>query len=402
MSRSRRQFNPDTGQVFHEQQVPAALLKRKIAHEKWHRHQTPPLSFLEPPTRRRGRSKSLKAMSLRICRENIGYMEEETFQNVPTHLLWELWDHLGPDQEFLSFQTWKAFSKFLSKDREPGKPMPLRLWTYSQSIIEPRVPLATYISPISSPKLEFIAHLTITGAVSFAASELFVLPGLKNLGVLEIIQPCDSQDAATFPRITDSIVREWSTQELDRDAAFPCLRVLRIWGEDFTTYRSLAYVTKFPVLGVYDVAGGRKEDWRIADIQHEAWNPEFGSYEQVGFGLFFQICGGSLDQNGQEVAATPAIQDMVPTGETGALPSRPFASITLGHHDPAPRPSSRRSKNNTHWTFRRSQPRFQEQRQPTQVVPAVSRKRKSEDAKPHPPKSRKLQGVDALLSQFTR
>jgi len=51
---------------------------------------------------------------------------------------------------------------------------------------------------------------------------------------------------------------------------FPLLRVLRIWGEDFTTHRSLQYLSAFPSLAVYDVAGHR-DDWPKAANVPQGW-----------------------------------------------------------------------------------------------------------------------------------
>lgn len=191
-----------------------------------------------------------------------------------------------------------------------------------------------YINPITSTAFEFITHLTIAGGASFSASELFTLSRLKNLGVLEIIQPQDSQEAAVFPRVTDSIVREWSSQVAG--GAFPCLRVLRIWGEDFTTHRSLEYVNRFPALSIYDVAG-RKDDWPYIDAQHPGWISkielcdheekwadqrlrktlaQLGGPDSRSDEIFVQDCKSALEKPGQQVAFVPA--DQVPK-TVGAL-----------------------------------------------------------------------------------
>jgi hypothetical protein len=110
-----------------------------------------------------------------------------------------------------------------------------------------------------SPNIDFITHLVISGGNDFTTSEMLFLTDIKNLGVLEIIQPADEL-GATFPQITDRLVRGWS----EKPNPFPLLRVLRIWGDQTTTQGSLRWVSKFPSLTLYDVKGAR-EDWASPD-----------------------------------------------------------------------------------------------------------------------------------------
>lgn len=115
------------------------------------------------------------------------------------------------------------------------------------------------MNPIISPSFDFIVHLTLVGyQPSIDTPQLLSLTKLKNLGVLEIIQPPPSSTGADldFPKISDAIIRQWS-EEPD---PFPVLRVLKIWGDYFTTPNSLQYLSKFPALAVYDVAG-KERDW---------------------------------------------------------------------------------------------------------------------------------------------
>lgn len=120
---------------------------------------------------------------------------------------------------------------------------------------------------MTSASFDFIAHLTISRGATFQVTELLRLSSMQNLGVLEIIQPSDAEEAADFPRVSDRVVRAWS----ETPDPFPSLRVLRIWGNDFTTSKSLEYVTNFPALAVYDVAG-RDEDWDLDSINHTEWS----------------------------------------------------------------------------------------------------------------------------------
>lgn len=90
---------------------------------------------------------------------------------------------------------------------------------------------------------------------------MLCLTDIKNLGILELIQPADETRTA-FPEITDRLVWGWT----EKDNPFPLLRILRIWGDESTTQQSLQYVSKFPSLVLYDVMGSR-QDWTLA-YQH--------------------------------------------------------------------------------------------------------------------------------------
>jgi hypothetical protein len=157
----------------------------------------------------------------------------------------------------MPFHMWKLFHMTMAGTRQPkDQPMPLKLRVHNQEILTPWAPLDAYIQPLKSPKFDFIVHLTIAGKARFSSSELArLLPQLMNLGVLEIIQPRDEDQEQSFPRVTDSMVREWSKIP----GIFPCLRVLRIWGDGFATIRSVKDAIRFPSLVVYDLAG-REDD----------------------------------------------------------------------------------------------------------------------------------------------
>jgi hypothetical protein len=127
-------------------------------------------------------------------------------------------------------------------------------------LVREQQPLAAYITHSTSTTFDFLTELTIAGEVKCGTPELLQLVQLKNLAVLQVIQPSDEGGLATFPLLTDSIVREWSSAS----DPFPVLRILRVWGMDFTTTHSLQYLDAFPSLVLYDVAG-RKRDWAKVD-----------------------------------------------------------------------------------------------------------------------------------------
>lgn len=148
--------------------------------------------------------------------------------------------------------AWKLFSKFLLAEDEEKT---LGLYRFRQHICKPGYDLKAYTQPLTSFPIDFITHLVISGGCSFATSDLLCLTDIKNLGVLEIIQPADEMKS-TFPQVTDRLIRGWTETE----DAFPLLRILRIWGDQSTTQESLRWVSKFPSLALYDVMGSR-DDW---------------------------------------------------------------------------------------------------------------------------------------------
>lgn len=166
-----------------------------------------------------------------------------------------LWECIR-DTGALSVETWKLIaSTGITQDEEATSyvcPLLMRHNTW----VHKTQPLAAYLEPLISDTFDFLTHLTITGMVRCDATELLQLTQLKNLAVFEMIQPDDERGVWEGPRLTDSIVREWSKSP----DPFPLLRILRVWGHDHTTIHSLRYITAFPSLVLYDVAG-RKRDW---------------------------------------------------------------------------------------------------------------------------------------------
>jgi hypothetical protein len=153
------------------------------------------------------------------------------------------------------FPAWKLFSKLLSDDDGIKS---LGLYRHREHICQPTEELSHYLQPLTSPNFDFVSYLSINGCCSFTENELLCLADLKNLGVLEIIQPADDM-RAVFPRISDRLIRGW----VSRDNPFPLLRILRIWGDESTTRDSLQYATKLPSLALYDVVASRS-DWEDA------------------------------------------------------------------------------------------------------------------------------------------
>jgi hypothetical protein len=243
--------------------------------------------------------------------------------------------------------------------------MPAKLRKYEEEKTEPVDPLESYIRPMTSASFDFIVHLTIAGGVSFGVNELLSLTDLRNLGVLQIIQPCSISKADTFPRVSDRVLRAWS--QLDAPGAFPVLRVLRIYGNDFTTSESLKYVAKFPALVLYDVAG-RSEDWRRRDTKEN---------------LDWDIRKHGMDGS---VLEEQYIE--------------PFASISLGHADRLDLNRYSRAgfleSFGTYCTFARASPssKIESKKRATQPTSAAPSGRPQ-------PRSKKLKGMQDMLAQFS-
>ncbi|ATY64712.1 hypothetical protein A9K55_005053 [Cordyceps militaris] len=209
-----------------------------------------PLKYQEPPAKH---ARPLVDMAIRAVAKNIGHMSKELLEQLPASMLWRLWRFLEA-RGGASLHAWKIFSDLLISD---GQEDPvLGLYRFRQHVCRPDEALKLYTQPLNSASVEFIAHLTISGHCLFTGTELLVLADMKNLGVLELIQPADHIQAS-HPQVSDRIVRGWS----DAADPFPVLRVLRIWVDQLLTDVSLRWVAKFPSLVLYDVVAA-KADWR--------------------------------------------------------------------------------------------------------------------------------------------
>ncbi|KAI1751072.1 hypothetical protein F4782DRAFT_202541 [Xylaria castorea] len=253
-----KEYDPITGQVFHQWDVPVP----GIMSSSWNwvsnpvdyfsfTHLTPhSLSVGVPPFRG---PVPLVDMCLRASILHINEIDKAHLQYLPTRLVGRIWKDLKRTGA-PSVETWKLIVTRFTGDEEATKYICPLLMRYLTSVKKIQ-PLAAYIEPLVSNTFDFLAHLTITGNIKGNTPELLQLVQLKNLAVLEFIQP-DEEDMLASPRLTDSILREWSRTP----DPFPVLRVLRVWANDSTTRHSIRYINAFPSLVLYDVAG-KKRDW---------------------------------------------------------------------------------------------------------------------------------------------
>ena len=165
----------------------------------------------------------------------------------------------------MCLQAWKIFSRLLPVEHDEK---PLGLYKFRHHICHPTDRLEVYLQPMTSPSVEFVSHLVISGGCEASTSDLICLAQMPNLGVLELIQPADDF-RSPFPEVNDRLLRGWA----ECDDPFRLLRVLRIWGTQDVTQDSLRWVSKFPSLALYDIVGCR-DDWRspLLSAEEHGWD----------------------------------------------------------------------------------------------------------------------------------
>ncbi|KAI8627598.1 hypothetical protein F5Y19DRAFT_173137 [Xylariaceae sp. FL1651] len=265
-------WNGATGPSSHQ---PVIQSSTRLPIQPWNRINYPRVCdssreyMLSTCTQPRGGIASLVDMCTIVIAKHINELEKEHLQYIPGPLVGRIWECVKTISGELSLESWKLLATKISGDEVAAKYLCSHLMKHSISIPRPQH-LGQYLTPLNSTTFDFLTHLIIAGGVSFDTHELLQLVQLKNLAVFEIIQPYRQLD--TFPRLTDSIIREWSQQQ----NPFPVLRVMKVWGNDFTTVKSVRYLSSFPSLVLYDVAG-RKTDWS-GKHDDTIWKRERGTY----------------------------------------------------------------------------------------------------------------------------
>lgn len=236
-------YDPSTGQVYREWTV-AGRISASSDHD-WSRRRPYPQFRPRGP---RG-PRSLTDMAVNVIADNIGDVSEELLGAMPVQLVWRIWRFL--EARGVSLHAWKLFSALLLREDDEKS---LGLYRFRQHICHPNVSdLKWYTKPLTSLTTEFITHLVLSGGSEFTVHDMLSLADLKNLGVLEIIQPAD-ETGGYFPDVSDNLIRGWTeTQD-----PFPMLRILRIWGDRSTSKNCLRWVAKFPSLALFDVTGSKK------------------------------------------------------------------------------------------------------------------------------------------------
>ncbi|KAI1277846.1 hypothetical protein F5Y07DRAFT_361828 [Xylaria sp. FL0933] len=265
----KESFDRATGQTFLQWDVPVPepmpVPWNRVPHSNSY-SQSPSPPLLGAP--------SLVDICSKVAAQHIEELDESHLQDLPTPLVARIWESVKKTEKY-SVETWKLLATILTtrvrNEKGMGRHIDGKLMCHSIQVPQTQ-PLVTYIKPLTSDTLDFLTHVVIAGNVSGWTTELLQLYQLKNLAVLEIFSPnlnkWDNTD--TFPKLTDSVVREWSRTP----GVFPFLRILRVWGEDHTTRDSLRYICAFPSLVVYDIAG-KKRHWARKHYNFEvpAWKP---------------------------------------------------------------------------------------------------------------------------------
>ncbi|KAI0836177.1 hypothetical protein F5Y06DRAFT_111174 [Hypoxylon sp. FL0890] len=248
-------YDSETGQAY--SQWSEEPIRR--SQTDWYREQP-----LQPTRGQSGRGvkgpRSLVDICVEVIAQHLSTCEVEDFDNVPPHLTYRICEYMDKVHFSISLQSFKIFANHLSQDQWESvrlRQMPAMFFKSRYTVERLAGPLSLYTNPLISASFDFIVRLTLAGKdLSVSTHDLLGLTKLKNLGVLEIVHPGPSEEAPNFPRVNDAVIREWAREP----GSFPVLRVLRIWGEDFTTNKSIQYLSSFPSLAIYDVAG-RKSDW---------------------------------------------------------------------------------------------------------------------------------------------
>ncbi|KEY67974.1 hypothetical protein S7711_02179 [Stachybotrys chartarum IBT 7711] len=245
-------FDPSSGVSYREWIVPGRV-QSSPSDRDWSRRCPYPV-FTARGTRG---PRSLVDIATNVIANNIGDVTDEHLEALPTRLLWHVWRFL--EARGVCLHAWRLFSMLLLREEEDDKP--LGLYRFRQHICRPNEQLKQYLEPLTSLSTDFVTHLVISGGCDFTTNELLCLAEMRNLGVLELIQPADEL-RTTYPEVGDLLIRGWSGM----DDPFPLLRILRIWGDETTTQDSLQWVAGFPSLVLYDVTGART-DWTDPDVR---------------------------------------------------------------------------------------------------------------------------------------
>ncbi|KAL6870274.1 hypothetical protein J3F83DRAFT_735734 [Trichoderma novae-zelandiae] len=237
-------YDPSTGQVYREWTV-ARRFSVSSGRDWWRRRPYPQF-------RPRGAwgPRPLVDMAINVIADNIGDVSEELLGAMPAQLVWRIWRFL--EARGVSLHAWKLFSTVLLREDDEKS---LGLYLFRQHICHAdESALSSYTKPLMSLTTEFVTHLVLGGGADFPVCELVRLADMKNLGVLELIQPAD-ETGGHFSDVSDNLIRGWTEAAED---PFPMLRILRIWGDRFTSKNCLRWVAKFPSLALFDVTGPKR------------------------------------------------------------------------------------------------------------------------------------------------
>ncbi|KAH7369962.1 hypothetical protein BKA65DRAFT_387802 [Rhexocercosporidium sp. MPI-PUGE-AT-0058] len=189
-------------------------------------------------------ARSLQNAAIETIIENVMDLTSEGVDCLPRKLVLRIWDLVNERYE-IPFCVWAIFSKVLREEDN----ISIGLLRFRDTVSSPRLPLQSYAAALISPTFDFLTYLSITTA--FPVPELVKLSKVKNLGVLEVIHTFGN---AVQSGVTDRLVRAWHQAAVDH-AAFPVMRILKLWNHKELTEKSLPYLNSFPALALFDVRG---------------------------------------------------------------------------------------------------------------------------------------------------
>lgn len=324
-------FDKSTGQVFQEWTLSRREVNNRPRDHDWPFRPQPPALTPEPTVRPR----SLVDMVARVVAENIASVTDEHMDAMPWPVRSHVWRLL--QEGGLCLHAWKLFTRNTPPGDEDVKAGHYSYRHQSCEVYDGE--LQIYTRPLDAPATQFISHVTLTSGCEASTTELLCLADMRNLAILEIIQLVPEMEGLSGrPHVTDRLVRGWS----EKEDPFPALRLLRVWCAQSTTEASFQWVSKFPGLAVYDVAG-RREDWRKGKERalEKGWRRDnstlVGDFEKTYLMLFDSRKTDELLQDSPGTSPK-TLEDVFDKGPPVVI-SKPIVSLTLGHsgwHEVAP------------------------------------------------------------------
>ncbi|KAH6721409.1 hypothetical protein BKA61DRAFT_567997 [Leptodontidium sp. MPI-SDFR-AT-0119] len=272
--------------------------------------------------------RSLQNAAIETIIENMMDLTFEGVDCLPRKLVLRIWD-LANERYVIPFCVWTIFSKVLQEEDNTT----ISLLRYRDMITSPRLTLQNYTAALTSPNFEFLTYLSLTTA--FPVSQLVKLSSVKNLGILEIVY---TRGDSAQSGVTDRLVRAWHQTAVD-NAAFPVLRILKLWNHKNLTEKSLTYLNSFPALAVFDVRGCKFDTGSRALGRTLGWR----STLDVGLLNFFEamcveravVKRASTEEHPKPIRRAPCHQlwnhtmvSRIPRAEVTTFLTRPQKSIS--------------------------------------------------------------------------
>ncbi|ESZ92899.1 hypothetical protein SBOR_6708 [Sclerotinia borealis F-4128] len=327
----RRVIDPESGQVSHETTSRELQVSdyhwdfqfEELLEEQWEDSDdgepiTVEEAIISSTRRRKPGVPRLIQLAVASIVKNVADITYENIQYMaPLHLEF-IWRELTK-RCVNSFNTWKAFSKVLGRQRGAI----LNQFRYSNAITEPIPSLSVYTKPLTSATFDYLVHLSITTA--FSTSDLVELSTLTNLVALEVINPKQDNHLKNTGKLFDSsfgdrVIKTWSESAIE-SKGFQVLRILKLRNFKEITNNCFQYLNGFPVLAVFDVLDCGFEG--LAQLGAEA----FG-WEVHPDGAFLEILQSACVKHSMALRTTLGLP-VRPVRRSAAKPLYEKAKITM-------------------------------------------------------------------------